>query len=121
MDVKELAQNVGLEEEEFIELAEIFLEACVSDLDRLEHALVIEDAQGVSVAAHSIKGAAVNLGIDEVFELSKEIELRAGRNCFDESDQTVSALKEKLCLLAEMLKPKKTTKSEQMARGVSNS
>ena len=117
--MKELAQNVGLEEEEFIELAEIFLETCVSDLDRLEHALAIEDAHGVSVAAHSIKGAAVNLGIDEVFELAKGIELRAGRNCFDESGKAVSALKENLCLLAEMLPPQKTTNAEQMDRGVS--
>jgi HPt (histidine-containing phosphotransfer) domain-containing protein len=121
MNTKELAQNVGLEEEEFIELAEIFLEACVSDLDRLEHALAIEDAQGVSVAAHSIKGAAVNLGIDEVFELAKGIELRACRNCFDESRKAVSALKEELCLLAERLKPNIPTNSEQMARDVSNS
>ncbi len=50
---------------------------------------LIEDAQGVSISAHSIKDAAVNLGINEVFEPVKGIEVRACRNCFDESEEVV--------------------------------
>jgi HPt (histidine-containing phosphotransfer) domain-containing protein len=114
MNVRELAKNVGLEEEEFIELAEIFLETSVTDLERLEGALAAEDAQGVTRAAHSIKGAAISLGIIDVFELAKGIEVKARQNCFDESGRAVSVLKGKMSLLAEMLKPKALLNPEQL-------
>ena len=121
MDFKHLASKIGFDEEDFMELVALFITTTLADLDKIKQGVCTNHPEEASAAAHSIKGAAVNLGIDEVFELAKGIELRAGRNCFDESGKAVSALKEKLSLLADMLKPKRPTNSEQMARRVSNS
>lgn len=121
MNFQVLARDAGLETEEFIELVELFLETSISDLESLEQALTAEDAQGIFRAAHSIKGAAVNLGIDEIFELAQGIEVKARRNCFKESEEAVGVLKGKLCMLAKTLPFKTLMNRAQMPRGASQS
>ena len=74
MTINKLAQNIGLEIEDFIEIFEIYRDATTADMQELKAALKAGDPQGVSRKAHSIKGASVNLGLNELFELAKEIE-----------------------------------------------
>jgi HPt (histidine-containing phosphotransfer) domain-containing protein len=80
MNCKELAENLGIEEEEYIELLELFVETTASNLDRLQSGLVAGDSGAVSEAAHTIKGASANLGLMEIAESAKGIEERARQN-----------------------------------------
>lgn len=74
MDINERADNLGLEREEFMELLTLFVETAHSDLDKLQTALSETDGGQAAAAAHSIKGAAANLGLTTLYETAKEIE-----------------------------------------------
>nr|HID59563.1 Hpt domain-containing protein [Desulfobacterales bacterium] len=80
MEIRELAENLGLDIEEFAEIFEIYKETTLSELEELKAALKAGDAQKVHEIAHSIKGASGNLGLDELFRLAKEIDDRARAN-----------------------------------------
>jgi HPt (histidine-containing phosphotransfer) domain-containing protein len=77
MDINECAKNLGLEKEEFAELLILFIETAHADLDKLQTALSEMDGNQAVAAAHSIKGAAANLGLTALYEAAKEVECLA--------------------------------------------
>ena len=93
MDFKTPAERLGLEEEEYVELVELFLETGSSDLKGLEDALSNNDATTVIERSHSLKGAAGNLGITEIYEKAKDIESRSRENNLDGIENTVEEIK----------------------------
>ena len=101
MDVEVLAENLGLETHEYMELLSLFLKTASSDMSKLQSAIEEKDAQKAAVAAHSIKGAAGNLGLMKIHEGAKAIEEDAREKCLEAS--VVQELKENLELLAESI------------------
>jgi HPt (histidine-containing phosphotransfer) domain-containing protein len=83
MDLKAIGEDIGLDEEEFLEIVELFLETAQTDIDRLRHALSSGDIQSINEAAHSLKGSAGNLGFMEIYRLSKEIESATRQNTLE--------------------------------------
>ena len=83
MEAKKLAENLGLEEEEFTELFSLYKETTSSDLKELKFAIRAGDAEKAHEKAHSIKGASGNLGLNELYETAKAIDDRARVNSFD--------------------------------------
>jgi HPt (histidine-containing phosphotransfer) domain-containing protein len=77
MDFKALASNLGLEENEYFEMLDLFVEVSLSDLDRLEAGLKEAKSDEVLEAAHSIKGAAINLGLEEFSDIALTVEMKA--------------------------------------------
>ena len=104
MDYKTLAKNLGLEESEFFEMTELFVEVSLSDLDRLEAALKRGDADEVVEAAHSIKGAAVNLGFQEISDVAQGIEMNAREKNLDSAPEATQKIREMLDTLTETTK-----------------
>jgi len=96
MNYKELAENLELEEDEFFEMVELFLEASTSDLSRLESAIIEENAEKVMEAAHSIKGASGNMGFMDIFVVAREVEKRARDNGLEGIAESAQELKKKL-------------------------
>jgi len=103
MDFKGLADRLGLEEDEFIELAELFVETGSSDLVQLQSAVEKEDVQEVVKKSHSIKGASGNLGFIEIFGVAKDVEANARDNILDGAAGAVVAIKEKIEQLAQAI------------------
>ena len=101
MDLEQLSGRLGLEKEEFLELAELFLETGASDIGRLEAALQEENVDEVVKSSHSIKGASGNLGFTEIFEVAKGVELNARANSLEGATEAVNTLKSHLDQLAE--------------------
>ena len=101
MQVRELAENLGLDVEDFNEIFELYMETTVSDLKELKAALQAGDAEKVHQEAHSIKGASGNLGLNELFELAKEIDDRARVNSLDGLGKLVQDFYEKYERLVE--------------------
>lgn len=83
MEAKKLAENLGLEEEEFTELFGLYKETTSADLKELRFAIRAGDAEKAHEKAHSIKGASGNLGLNELYETAKAIDDRARVNSFD--------------------------------------
>ncbi len=103
MDFKEIGESLGLEEEEYIEMLEIFLESGETDMNKLEEAVAVNDTQKAHEASHSFKGSAGSLGLDRLFEISKDIDdkCRKGEvdgvsNMFKELKQEFDAFSKKL-------------------------
>ena len=76
MDLKEIAQSLDLEEDEYRDLVKLFIETTESNLKELENYIAAEDAEGAFRIAHKIKGAAFNLELNDIARLAKEIETR---------------------------------------------
>lgn len=96
MDLKALGERLGLEEDEFLEIVEIFIDTADEDIQKLEAANIANNCEAVSEAAHSLKGSAGNLGFDELSEISAEVE-RGARN------NDITGLSERVALCIEKL------------------
>jgi len=94
MEFTELAENIGLEEDEFLELVELYIETCSADLAKLESAVQRSNIQEVVELSHSIKGSSGNLGFMKVFDMAKEIEEKARDNVIEGAVSSVQSIKE---------------------------
>ena len=95
MDLNELTERLGLDVEDIRELLELYVETTTSDLAQLKGAIETKDAELAHAKAHSIKGASGNLGLDEMYELAKEIDDRARANSLDGLEKMVHVFQKK--------------------------
>ena len=77
MDLGALSSNLGLEEEEFVELVVLFLKTAKNDLHNLNEAYLTRDTEKAIESAHSLKGASGNLGFTELSKISNTAEEKA--------------------------------------------
>ena len=96
MNVKKLSENLGLDEDEFLELVELFVKTAASNLTNLEKALETGNAENVANASHSLKGAAGNLGFQEIYEHAKFIEMNARQGVLYGSKERARSIREQL-------------------------
>ncbi len=96
MTLKHLAENVGLEEDEYLQLLQLFIETSMSYLGKMKSAIRVGDAKIVYEMTHSIRGAAENLGIPEISEIAKAIELRARQNILEGAEDAAESLAKEL-------------------------
>ncbi len=94
MNLKEMANDLGLDEDELMELMELFITTTLSDLEQLRDAVERQDFRGVAAAAHSIKGAARSFGFDDMAEDARSIEARAQQGSTDGSLETAEVIRE---------------------------
>ena len=99
MDFKGLGENLGLEEDEYIEMLELFIESGGEDLGNLEAAIKEGDVEKAHEASHSIKGSSGSLVLDTIYDLAKSIDniLRVGK--LDSKDEMVKELRNQYDIL----------------------
>jgi len=100
MNLKALGEEIGLEEDEYIELVELFLETGAADYEQLKSAFDANDAPQVARSAHTLSGAAGNLRIMNIHEAAKRIERAAGENRLASVSPDVDALKARFAEIA---------------------
>ncbi|MCD6562144.1 MAG: Hpt domain-containing protein [Deltaproteobacteria bacterium] len=83
MEIQKLADNLGLDLEEYTEILELYVERTSSDLKELKTALAAGDGEKVHSRSHSIKGASGNLGLQELYEQAKMIDDLARENLME--------------------------------------
>ncbi len=96
MNFRQMADQIGFSEEEFLELVELFLENSLSELDHINAAVDEMDFEKMAMSAHSIRGAAVNLGFGEIHELAKTIEGNARANELNGTVEAAEKIKDNL-------------------------
>ncbi len=96
MDFKAMASNLGIGEADFLELAELLVVTSFSDLAALEEGLAQGSLDSITHAAHSIKGAAGNLGFADIAAIASEMETLAGNGEFDLINARAEALRQRL-------------------------
>ena len=119
MNLKELATRIGIKESELKELIDLFFETSYSDLEHLQSALERGAFLEVSRVAHSIKGAALSLGMSEIADLAKTIEFEAREKRLEGIPSSLIPLGEALREMDKRLNriPKAAVSEEQRASG----
>jgi len=92
MNFREMGASIGLEEDEYKELIELFIESGGADFQNLQDGLAAGDADRVMRCAHTIKGASGNLGLMKISEAAKIIEESAMKNDLNDLTTTVQKL-----------------------------
>jgi len=96
MNFRKLSKNLGLEEEEYIELFELFVETSMEDLNKLWFAIDIASTEKLVRIAHSLKGASLNMGLNEFQEIAEAIGKAARDGQLEKTAQLAKTLQEKL-------------------------
>lgn len=100
MDFKALGSRLGIDEEDFMELVELFITTTLDDIEKIRQGLTDNNPVDAAAAAHSIKGAAGNLGLDDIYSLSKKMEEQAKNGSLDQFDVYIKNLETKVNALA---------------------
>ncbi|MEJ2039936.1 MAG: Hpt domain-containing protein [Desulfosarcinaceae bacterium] len=95
MNFKELGEDLGLDEDEYRELIELFIDTGSAEFDSLQAAFAESDFEQMSRSAHTIKGAAGNLGLMDVQSVAKIIEDNAVNKTLDGVAEAMQTLGEK--------------------------
>ena len=96
MNLSKISKELGLEEDEYLELVEVFIETSKSDIKNLQSAINNKNMELIARIAHSLKGAAMNLGLDYFLKLAHTIEKTAHNGKLEEIAKTAEIFQEKL-------------------------
>jgi HPt (histidine-containing phosphotransfer) domain-containing protein len=103
MDFKALAESIGFQEIEFLRNVGLFVRDASTDLTDIEVAIGEDNMQRVIKGAHSIKGAAVHLGLMDIYEAAKKMDIYAKKNRVKEAGESIKKIREKIDLIAQGL------------------
>ncbi len=102
INLKQMAENVGLEVDEYLSLLALFIETTVDYLSELKSAIHNGDSKRVYETIHTIRGAAENLGIPDISEIAKAIEMKARQNILDGAEEATECLVKELKYITEI-------------------
>lgn len=102
MDIKELSEKLDMPVEDYSMLVGIFIETSKKEIAQLRSQLMDMDADNAARSAHSVKGAAVNLGLEDMFSLAQGIELHVENQQWDLAQYSSVLLEQSLQHLEKM-------------------
>ncbi|MBS3757649.1 MAG: Hpt domain-containing protein [Desulfobacterales bacterium] len=103
MNLKHLSDKMGLDENEYIDLLYLFIDTATADLVNLKTAVSNEYMNKAAGIAHSLKGAALNMGLTDFFETAATIEAEIHRGPRADVGQLIHRLTELLADLTRMV------------------
>lgn len=103
MDFEDLASRLGVDKEDFVELVELFITTSRSDMEKIRQGMQGKNASDAASAAHSIKGAAGNLGFEQMADLAKTMEFEGKAGSLDGFDDYLTELETHLKQLEKVL------------------
>lgn len=109
MNITQLAGDLELDEEEYRAILELFVDASRSDLAAIKTAAAAGDAQSAGRAAHSLKGAAANLGLSDMSSTAHMIEEKSRDSKLHETHEAVLSLERHLAAVERLLSVKQAT------------
>lgn len=105
MNFKALGSNLGLEEDEFMELVELFIKTADDDIQKIKTAWAHGNAEKVAEAAHSLKGSSGNLGFLNISEVARDAEKRGKENDINKLERLTDSLEQMLSEIKECACP----------------
>jgi len=103
MNIAQLARDVGLDEADYREILDLFMQVAQVDLASIKAGLAAGDAGPVARAAHSLKGASANLGLPEISNEARNIEERSRSDRLDETRDAARAIEKHLADITRFL------------------
>ncbi len=89
MRLKISAYELGLTEDEYMDLARLFADTSNAELESLKSAISANARAEASAIAHSLKGAALNMKLEEFSEIAGEIETAIRNSQWQAADQLI--------------------------------
>ena len=99
MDFKALGARLGLDEQDFMELVELFVTTTIADIEKIKTSLAEASPADAAAASHSIKGAAGNLGFEAIADLALDMEMGAKSGSLDSFESWVADLESQVLAL----------------------
>jgi HPt (histidine-containing phosphotransfer) domain-containing protein len=100
MDLKELADQLGLTEEECADFIRLFIDTSTVELKNLKSAVLDRARTDALAIAHSLKGAALNMKLDAFSETARKMETAIRNSQWQAADQLINQFSE---LLEELI------------------
>lgn len=107
MDFKAVADRLNLDEEDIVEVAQLFVQMMPDELKKLIRAYQEQDIELALETAHSIKGSSSTLGMDDTAKLAQIVV----KQC---REQDIEALGDSLPKLIEHLKAAMTSIAQEL-------
>ncbi len=92
--IQKLEADLGIDEEDIIEVCEIFFDELPTELSNMRNVYANNDIKILSRLAHGLKGSAANIGFLTVSELAKQIEIMAKQNKVADLDKYLKDIEE---------------------------
>jgi HPt (histidine-containing phosphotransfer) domain-containing protein len=105
MDLRRLAEELGLAEDDVCRLALTFLDSTDKDLLLLEQAYSQQDADQVRRIAHHIKGAADNLELTAIVEVALAMEEQARSGILVDPFARIALIRAQMDSIRAQMKP----------------
>ena len=102
-DPNHLIKEIGNCTELIVEVIDLFRQSSVEDLKALEEALVAQDQEQVTRIAHKIKGAASNIGAQQMRQTAYDLEQTGRAGEINKADDLIKKLSEEFKELEELL------------------
>ncbi len=96
LDIEALAQEMGFEVEDVMMLVSMFVEGAQTSLEAIFQAIPATDLETLAQEAHSIKGSAANLKLENISKLALIIESAAKNNLECDYQKVATVLQEKI-------------------------
>ncbi|MFH1152897.1 MAG: Hpt domain-containing protein [Pseudomonadota bacterium] len=103
MDFKQMASDLGIGKDDFMELVDLLITTSLSDLETLALGIQSNDNSQAAGAAHSIKGAAGNMGFMDISKKAAAVEAAARAGNLDTIQDMVDAIRQDLLNLQKII------------------
>ncbi len=105
-DVLDRLREIGLLEEQSLlaETSELFITDAASTLNAMQEAFASGDSGGLERAAHRLKGAALNLGVNSIAQPAKLLEENARRGEFVGGPEAIATIERELAEVGRWLR-----------------
>lgn len=115
MNFKAQAENMGLDEKEYVEIVDLFIKTTADNLRQLRSALETGDMSKFHQETHSLKGAALNLGFWEICEIIERMAMRVRENSWQGLSADIEVIQGRIDRIADLLGQRLT---EDESKGV---
>lgn len=96
MAFEALAAHLGIDLEEFMELVELYVKTCRSDLEKIRQGIRRGIPADAAAGAHSIKGASGNLGFKDMEDRARKMETQAKAGSLENFEVYIQDLENRL-------------------------
>jgi HPt (histidine-containing phosphotransfer) domain-containing protein len=117
MNFKVQAEKMGLDEDEYVEIVDLFIKTTTDNLRQLRSAVETGDTSKIREEAHSLKGAALNLGFLEICEIVERIGKRARENSWQGLPADIEVIQGRIDRIEDLLTQRLTENESKGTRG----
>jgi len=92
MDFEGPASRLGIDKEDFLELVGLFITTTQSDLSKIRLGMENNAPSDAAAAAHSIKGAAGNMGFEDMAMVAQKMEFKGKEGSLEGFDVWIAEM-----------------------------